>query len=410
MKNKSAFLINASMLLYVLWLLIPAAQTTGGAMAGAACVGLFGLGVLMDFDFFKQHWADLMLRALFALGLPLILRRYMDRGGPNFLGFYVQQVMFWFPLIFVGYARQKGDRRLWKHLQWILLGAVALTVCTTIGWLIQGMLRGGRVYAYSRSLGYAGEGREAYLKELMLRNIGGYDFVYAMAAALPLTCLMIQRASGTKRAAFGVLLAAQTVMIVLSQYTYAMLFAAAVLVIEGAALILRKVWKMSLGKSMLIALSPFVLAVIFAVPLVTLAAEVCGRFGLTNFAYSFEQLLLALQGQVTGADSRLGYYLTAARGFLASPLIGGSGLLSGHSDLMDLLSGVGLIGSALAGCMVYRMGKGSLKGLCAHPQKAHLLLSFGVVFVTALLGTVVYSRDIPTVVMLASLLILEGEC
>ncbi len=414
MKHKSAVLVNLSVLLYVLWLLIPAAQTTGGALFGAACVGLFALGVLLDFSHFRKNWKELCLRALLALGLPLILRRYLDRGGENFLGFYVQQVMFWFPLIFAGYARQKGDRRLWKNLKWVLLGAVVLTLLTTTGWLIQGMLRGGRVYAYSRSLGYAGEGREAYLKELMLRNIGGYDFVYAMAAAMPLTCLLIGRAGGWKRALFGALLLLQTAMILLSQYTYAMLFALAVLSAEGIALLIRKIWKLSLGKSLLCALTPFALAAVFAVPLFRLAAYVCGQWGLTNFAYSFEQLLLALQGQATGADSRMGYYLCALRGFAQSPLVGDvlgdAAQLSRHSDLMDLLSGVGLAGSVLTGGMVAAMGRGSLRGLSAHPQRAQVFLSFGVVALTALLSTVVYSRDISAVVMLGVLLILEGEC
>ena len=34
----------------------------------------------------------------------------------------------------------------------------------------------------------------------MLRNIGGYDFIYATVAALPLTCLGIQRSAGRRRA------------------------------------------------------------------------------------------------------------------------------------------------------------------------------------------------------------------
>ena len=198
----SARMCGASMALYLIWLLLPAVQTTGRAMTGAACVALFAVGAVLDWTYFKANFIDLFLRAACAVLLPLGLRVFMNRGGTNFAGFYVQQVMFWFPLIFAGYARRRGDRRLWKSLKWILLLTVAVTVCTTIGWHIQGMLRGGRIYAYSRSLGYAGEGREAYLKELMLRNIGGYDFVYAMVAALPLTCILIQQHKGAKRGAF----------------------------------------------------------------------------------------------------------------------------------------------------------------------------------------------------------------
>lgn len=403
------------MALYLIWLLLPAVQTTGRAMTGAACVALFALGVVIDWPYFKRHFVDLMLRAGCAAILPLLLRLMMNRGGSNFAGYYVAQVMFWFPLIYAGYARTKGDARLWKPLKWVLLAAVTVTVCTTIGWLIEGMTRGGRIYAYSRSLGYAGEGREAYLKELMLRNIGGYDFVYAMVAALPLTCIAIHQSSGWKRSAFIALCALQTVMILLSQYTYAMLYAAAILAVEILALILRKLskGKLSLGASLVWSLTPFLLAFLLRKPLVGLAANVCRNIGMSNVAFSMEQLLLALNGQATSADSRLSYYLIAAQGFLKSPVVGGlftpDKMLSLHSDVLDLLSGMGVLGTAAAGGMIWLMGRGSLKGLRHHPQKAQICVCLLAVFVTALLGTVVYSRDIMAVWAIGTMLILEGE-
>jgi len=414
-KNLSGSLCGASMGLYLIWLLLPAVQTTGRAMTGAACVMLFAVGAVLDWPYFKANIIDLFLRAACALLLPLGLRVFMNRGGTNFAGFYVQQVMFWFPLIFAGYARKRGDRKLWRGLRWILLLTVTVTVCTTIGWLIQGMLRGGRIYAYSRSLGYAGEGREAYLKELMLRNIGGYDFVYAMVAALPLTCILISQHKGWKRGAFVVLIALQTVMILLSQYTYAMLYAAAILAVEVLALLLRKLSKdkIGLGASLLWSLTPFLVMFLLRQPLVMLAANLCRSLGMSNVAFSMEQLLLALEGQATSADSRLSYYLIAVGGFLDSPLFGSlfsaDKLLSLHSDILDLLSGTGVLGALVAAGMLFLMGRGSLSGVRMHPQRAQLMACACAVFVTALLGTVVYSRDIMAVAMIATLLILEGE-
>lgn len=411
----SAGLINASILLYLIWLLLPAVQTTGGALAGAACVGLFGLGVLLDWPYAVRHWSSILLRAVCAAAMPLLLRVFLCRGGENFAGFYVQQAMFWFPLVYAGYVRERGDERLWRHVRPVLLGAVCVTVATTIGWLIEGMLRGGRVYAYSRSLGYAGEGREAYLKELMLRNIGGYDFVYAMVAALPFTCIAVQRCRGWKRWAFAALLAAQAVMIVLSQYTYAMLFAAAILAVELFALLARSIsrGRLGMGRSLLIGAAPLVLALVLAQPLTALAAKVCGALGLSNFAFSFEQLLLALQGKATSADSRLGYYLTALNGFARSPLtgsmLGGEKLLSQHSEVLDLLSGMGVVGTALAGGMMWLMGRGLLRGVKRHPDRAQLGMAACALLAVAGLGTVFYSRDIMAIAAIGTLLVLENE-
>ena len=61
------------------------------------------------------------------------------------------------------------------------------------------------------------------------------------------------------------------------------------------------------------------------------------------------------------------------------------------------------------GGMVYLMGRGALKGLKKSPARAQLVLVGLAVAATALLGTVVYSRDIPSVAMMGALLVLEGE-
>ncbi len=408
-------LMNAAILLYLVWLLLPAVQTTGGAIAGAGCIALFALGLVLDWEHTKKHLLSLVLRAACAAAMPLVLRVFLNRGGENFLGFYVQQAMFWFPLVYAGYAREHGDERLVRWVKWVLLFCVSVTVLTTIGWLIEGMTRGGRVYAYSRSLGYAGEGREAYLKELMLRNIGGYDFVYAMVAALPLSCIGVQRGQGWKRWAMFALLCAQTVMIVLSQYTYAMLFAAAIVAVELAGLIVRRIsrGRISTGWSLVIGVTPLVLALVLIQPLTALAARVCAGLGLSNFAFSFEQLLTALQGGATSADSRLGYYLTAVEGFTRSPVVGsmfaGEKLLSQHSEVLDLLSGMGVIGTALAGGMMWLMGRGLLRGVKIHPDRAQLCVLAVACVLVATLGTVFYSRDIMAVAALGALVILHKK-
>ena len=385
----SAGLMNASMLLYLFWLLLPAVQTTGRAVTGVAAVALFGVGVLLDGSWLRAHGWRTLLRAACAALMPVILRVFLARGGENGAGFYVQQAMFWFPVIFAGYARERDDSRLWRWVRPLLLSVVTVTTLTTIGWLIQGMLRGGR--------------------------IGGYDFVYATVAALPLTCLGIQRSGGWRRAAFCALLAAQAVMVALSQYTYAMLFAAGILVVEGLALVVRSAsrGRVGLGASLLWGGLPLLVAFLLRVPLTALAANVCEGLGLSNFAFSFHQLLQALEGGVTSADSRLGYYLTALEGFARSPItgsmFGGEKPLSQHSDILDALSGTGVLGTALMGGMVWLMGRGALRGLKKSPARAHLILTGIAVGVIALLGTVVYSRDIAAVAMMGALLILEGE-
>lgn len=414
----SAGLCNASMLLYILWLLLPAVQTTGGALAGAGAVALFGLGLLLDAPYLKAHWPRLLLQVLLAAALPLALRFFLRRGTDQFWGYYAQQGMFWFPLLFCAYARHRGDPRLWRWVRGALVFALVLTTLTTLGWLIQGMLRGDRVYAYARSLGSGEPGREAYLKELMLRNIGGYDFIYASALSLPLTCYAMGKSRGWKRAGFAAFCALQYGMIALSQYTYATIFATALLGMEALALLLRlaaaRLFKrpLSVMASLLWTL-PLLAGIFLArVPLVSWAASLCHQLGLENFSISLSQLLSAMTAGLADSGSRLEYYRLPLEGIAASPLLGalpGSGApLSKHSDLLDLLSALGLLGAALFLTLVWLLSRGSLKGLAQSAAKPHLLLQGAALLAFCLLATVFYSREIPLVLCLGAAFAIPG--
>ena len=413
----SSLLLILSPMVYSVWLLLPAVQNAGRAVTGVCAVMLFALGALLDVEHLKKHWGDLLLRALCTAVLPIVLIALVGRGTMEQpLAYYVQFLMFFYPLTYCGYARQKGDARLWRYLKWVILACVCLTVATTIGWLIQGILRSrteGRIFAYSRSLGYAGNVDPAYLKELMGRNIGGYDFIYAAVAALPLCCVAALE-KPKYRLRFALLAALMTVMIVLSQYTYAMIYAGAFWAVLGVAGILRKISrkKISFGASLLWGVLPFALLLIFAFPLTQLAVHVCSGLGMTSLAHSFELLRSALNGAMD-EGSRLAYYLKAWQGFTQSPLVGsifsGNHQLSLHSDLLDLLSGLGLVGTAAFAALLYGAGHGALKGLGQSPRRVWLRLSLVLVGITAALGTVVYSREISAVVCFGALAILEAD-
>jgi hypothetical protein len=382
-------------------------------------VALFGLGVLLDAPYLKRHWLDFGLRVLFAAALPLILRFGLRRGAGHFWAYYAQQGMFWFPLLFCAYARTRRDERLLRALKVVLLVCLVVTTLTTIGWLIQGMLRGGRVYAYARSLGSGEPGFEAYFKELMLRNIGGYDFVYATTLSLPLSCYAAIQSRGWKRAGFILLCAGQLAMVALSQYNYATLFSAAIVGLELVAACLRLLFKKITGRPLSMALSlglaaiPFVLLYLLRVPLVTWVASVAKDIGFSNTAYSFQQLLSALTGGAVDSASRLEYYRLPIQGFLRSPWLGSLAghppLLSQHSEILDLLSAVGLVGAAAVAFMIAWVGRGSLGGVKSHDAAPHLALQGMALLACALLGTVTFSRDIPLVLCAGALLALEGR-
>ena len=412
--NKSPrTLIRFSMLFYLVWLLLPAVQTTLRAASGGLCVVLFGIGALLDTETLKKQWFSLFLRAAAAAVMPLVLMRFLGRGGTEPAGFYVQNAMLWFPLVFAGHVRTVGDPALWKNLHRVMWGAIVITLLTTIGWLFEGFTYGDIVYAYSRMLGNASEQPELQ-KLYMQRNIGGYGFIYAMVVSLPLVCVSIRRHTGKKRLALLALLGLQLLVIVLSQYTTALLFTAVIMFLQLTACVLHHLSrkKLSFGQSLLCALGMVLGAMLFLEQLLVLTVRITHSLEMHSVYLNLQQLIITLQGGAAESTNRLAYYQTAIEGIMRSPwmgsMLGGEKLLSMHSDLLDLLSGMGIICACVVPALIWLMGRGSLRGLLKHHDRVQVVLSLIVYVAVAAMGTVVYSCDIMAVCMVSTLFVLEG--
>lgn len=409
-KGLSVWLTNASMLLYMVWLLLPAVQVTLHAATGAFAVLVFGVAVLLHPDTQGRRLWDWVLRALCAAVLPLMLFYFLQRGGGNLPAYLAQQGMFWFAPLWFAYARQLGDRRVYRLVGAAFMVLVAVTTLTTLGWLVQGLLRGGKVYAYARSLGSGEPGTGAYLRELMGRNIGGYDFIYMLVLLLPAVFTLGAPARGWRRAGYAAFYVLSLAVIGLSQYTYAIVFAVAVTAAELLALLLRAVFrKLSPGASLLCTLPLLAALWLFRVPLVAWAAGLATGFGFENAAYSLTQLGNLLTGAAVDTGSRLGTYTLPLAGIAASPLtgsmLGGEAMLGMHSDLLDLLSGMGVLGTALFALAAWNTGRGSQRGLPRQANFAQLTLQWLLLFCFLALGTVFYSRELPLALCVSYLLL-----
>ena len=414
-QNKIAVnLANGSMLLYMIWLLLPAVQAGLHAVTGALTIGIFALGILLDGETLKNRVFDYITRALLAVALPLCLFYFLNRGAGNLPGYLAQQGMFWFPLLWCAYARQKGDPFLYRYVKPLLIALIVITTVTTTGWLIQGMLRGGKVYAYARSLGNAEPGREAYLRELMLRNIGGYDFIYASVLLLPITFYLFLSLRGGKKAAAIAFYLLQLAMIGLSQYTYAIVFAAGITGVEVLSLLLRTFFhRLHEGSSMMCTVPIFVLLWVFRMPLVNWATGLATALGFENAAYSLSLLSTLFSGGALESGSRMQAYAVAWHGFLASPWFGsiftGIKKLGMHSDFLDLLSGMGLFGTVGFSLGAWQIGRGAFRGIGREAPVSHIVLQWIAFLACLALGTVFYSREISLVMCLMMALLQREE-
>jgi len=405
-KRWSAWLFNASMLCYILWLMLPAVQVRLRAVTGALTMAVFAAGILLDFEMFLKRWRDLVPRVLCVAALPLLLMLFLNRGGDEAFGYYAQQVMFWFPLLWCAVAAQHADQTSYRLVFAAMLLAFTVTTLTTIGWLIEGIFREeGRVYAYSRSLGDGSEGRQAYLNELMGHNIGGYGFVYASMLALPVT-FFLSRGKGWKRFAFGGLYLLQLIMIVLSQYTYAIVFAAVITAVELLGLLLRKLFRrLSVGGSLLCAVPLVALALLLRMPVVTGLQSLAEALHFDTIAKNLGQLLGAMTGGGIAEGTRLESYVTSLRSFFTSPVFGGifsgQAQLGMHSELLDMLAGIGIAGTAVFFAGVWLIGRGMGKGIKTSGLLPHLVLQWLALAAFMTLDTVFYAREIPLVIALS---------
>jgi hypothetical protein len=405
-KRWSVALKNASMLAYILWLMLPAVQVRLKAVTGALTLMVFAAGVLLDGETFQKHWRVFVPRVICIAALPLLLLFFLNRGGGEPLGYYAQQVMFWFPLLWCGHAARNGDKAAVRFIFAAMLFAFVITTVTTVGWLVEGIFREeGKVFAYARSLGFGDAGRQEYLNELMGKNIGGYGFVYASVFALPFTFWLADSAKGLKRWAFAALYCLQLLLIVLSQYTYAILFAAVLTAAEALGLLFRRLFKrMSTGVSLLCAAAVTAGAFLLRVPVVAGLKALADALRFENISFSLDQLLAALNGSGLAEGSRLEAYATSWNSFLASPavggMLGGQAQLGMHSEVLDSLAGMGLIGTAAFAAGIWLIGRGVGKGLKASAALPHLALQWISLAAFMTVGTVFYAREIPLTICL----------
>ena len=411
----SANIVNVSMLSYMIWLLLPSVQAFTHAVTGVFTIALFGVGVLLDGVTLRRDWRTFIPRVLLCAALPLILILFLDRGGDAKAGYYVQQCMFWFPLIWCAYARMHNDQRMMRGVFHVFFAAFLVTLLTTAFWLILYFLTDDPSFPYARLLG----NDFAYLYDeritAMLRNIGGYNFIYMSVLLLPVIAYEVIRSHGWRRMMMIISYVLILLVTVLSMYTIAIVLAFSITAVELLAALLRKAMKkLSVTLSFVCVLPLFVLLLIFRLPLVELALQIATHFKLTSISFNLQSMIGVLSGDIA-SSSRFALYKVSIDAFLSSPWLGSivqSEITIGkHSELLDLLAGIGILGTAgfIGGAWV--IGRKTAAGIFRISKKTqpHLWLQWLVFFILFSINTVFYSREIPLVLCISILYFLQSN-
>ena len=440
----SKLLTNGSLILYLVWILLPSATALGHSYPGVLSIFLFLIGVVLDKSTFKAHWRLFLLQGFGILVLSLANVLFLRHGGDNKRAQFIQAVQFFFPMMAASYFRLDQCRKLFPGIKKLLFLLVILTSLTTLAWNGYGMLspdEKSMVSAYSRIVagGYTTV-EERYA--LQLRNIGGMYFIYGLSASIPFLCCGIQHTKGRKRLALSGVLVLFLLTVATAQFTFATLFAVFVLALEAAAGLVRLISKGRINRwlSLGIGFFPMVLVLFFLTPLVDGAYSFACEHGLTFIRNSLQALGEVTDGGIgsfwqsvkdafgsiranppSGIENdgagwndvgRLNLYLYSILGFTKSPLIGSlfstTHWIGYHSDILDSLSGCGLAGTALLGAALWLVGKGTLKPTMGKKTDIHVFLVLTECFLMALLNPVVCGREL-TAMLMAGMLFLPQE-
>lgn len=390
----------ASILLYALWLLPPAVQAFTGVRTGALCCALFFAGVLLDRPFLRANAGWFALKCLAAVTMSLFLYGVLKRGG-EFLPFLVQSTMFWAPFLMAFYVCEKRDARLLRGFLPLVLALSAITCATTLIGLAQTPIA-------SRRLG-DGSIPHDVLRGFMLRNIGGYDFIYGLICALPVLAGLAFRARGLRRAMYLALYALAAATIVASQYLNALILLAVVTGLLLCALLIGCVARLfgkrpKVGACVLGALPVAAACLAFwrtlfgwAVRVWTFLNERVNLNTLTKRLQTMERAFASSDYSLL-TDSRFVNYVESLRSFARAPLLGALGAtglkVGGHSEMLDALAGGGLLGAALMAGLCATLFWGAARPALRGATRPFTLLCYGALAAVALLSTVFYSREI----------------
>ncbi|MBO5836933.1 MAG: hypothetical protein J6Q92_03470 [Oscillospiraceae bacterium] len=272
----------------------------------------------------------LMISALWVL-ICIIVYREMTLS--RFINFYISFIPC---MLAIQISRTVGDKRFFESYLKILAIFVSITCVTTMVGLetypmaSRELASGTAIYDTAR-----------YTKA----NIGGYDFIYALVLLIPIFFWMIKQAKGFWKVAYITALVLDILCIYASQYTTALICVVVALII---------MWAQKDKKSAGIFTGVLIVFVLLnGLSLLSeffyWASTVIGQEYTSDRLLQVSQLLSGQKIDTETSTDRIDYYTRQIEAFLTSPiwghnLLGSGARASGHTLVLDVLGGVGILG------------------------------------------------------------------
>lgn len=334
-----------SLIVYFLYLMMPLLrcylpQSARYVVYLITLSGAIGGALYWDFE----EWQSIIIN-IFAVAIFSLMNYFGKWNGRiSLISFLLESFLFWAGLFYLINLKNvtRGDSLLFTKVFTIF---IFITITSTIV---------GNVMHPNASR-FLATNTNADISYSRL-NIGGYDFIYGIVILLPFFIYFFRVLHGLRRIAALGLVALTLIACFFTEYTTAVIICLIILMIE----LLRNIKNKVLFWSSLIVV--IALLIILRKPfsdlLLTIRDFSLGR-GLESIAERIDDIRNAVLNRTASGDAaiRSSQYAKSFQSFLNNPLIGGIGQesnLGGHSEILDILGGTGLIGFAIFASLLYQ--------------------------------------------------------
>ena len=329
------------------------------------------------------------IKSLFVASLIVIIQLWGVYRAAPLATYFINGIIVFVPVFVSLFGNKNADTVFLKHYLQVSAFLFGITSITTI--IGVNLFPGA-----SRQLA---SGTAIYDTEIYTRiNIGGYDFIYALVLYLPVISWLIINSKGKLKITNSILLILYLYCIYKSSYTIALILTAIVLfivLINHKTRNSRKLYNTRKSKHKKYLILGCIL-LLFLVGSGSIQSILYWLSSIDPDAYTSDRLLQLAQLYESGSlndvstetnTERLEFYFIMINGFKSSPLLGNNlidfqqGTVTGHSTILDLASGLGIVGLLLEFVLLFHLFRYSV---CSSFSKSSLTTkSIWIIFIVA---------------------------
>lgn len=396
--NISYYVAMISVILYSIWLFLPAIQNALGARAAILFMVVFFCATFLDKSFFKIYHKEYLLKIIILVLVSIFYSAIYTIGFKNLIIQLPQIFMLFFPILVAYYIVKSGNSNLLDTIFIITLVACIITAIINLTWL----------FRYRLTLRYMAYGStdNEYIRRAMSYGIGGFGFTYGLNIFFALLLYSFFRLKYKYLKLFlPIVLLLFALSIYKSRYFISLFLLICTIAIYVLHIFTKTIItffkkKYSLWYTFFIGVVLLIILFFFRYEILTNLSIFLNDYGLTDFSNK----LIKIREMVCdykldfNKTSRLSYYINGIDTIIKSPLIGiklDPYMLdiSRHSTFIDTFAGFGIP----AGLVAISLFIYSLKGIYTHilsdKNRYILVFVFCVFFMLFISNTIIYCRE-----------------